>query len=359
MRYARKILGGCGVAAAGVVLLLSAGGVTGGDQVPVLRSDESPSSRCDRRDLRPELRLRPAQIDSIGRTFSAHNLEMVELADSLLRAGRFGPPDDSGSQERARLFLQLRAWSAMKYLADIAENPRGVAWLEGKGMMRAFREEYRNSAVYPLRFIQRAWVGDGGFCLIYNVPEGYDETQEVGDMRVRIHREVAKLPGGRKRPVLSREYVESEESKVEILFEDQFSGRISSERVIDRGDTLEVITLSDLDGIYVRKAGIHRLTALAVWANAVEGLEEPEHPRIGACAYFPSIKFSLPWFLPDLGLADLRGFSFPPPILASELFSDPAWRFPAWLEARSSGQFKDWNSVGPRPEIIELRFPDL
>ena len=330
------------------------------EYVPSLERHEPASRLCVRDDLPMGIRLDGAAVDSIGRAFSRHNTEVVQRADSLYRAGYFGRIGEDESKTRAINFVQLRCWNAMHYLANLSTDTRGVSWVDDPDELPGFSDRYRNLAIYPLRFIQRARIGAQAFCAQYDIPKDFDERIPYGEDRVRLRHQRKDLPGLGKVDMVSREHKPEPGKTLELLFStEDFSGDVLVERIVDRGDTLNLVSLANIEGLYVHKSGLHKLTAIVVWWNHVEGLQEPANVRIGGCAYFPSIKFSLPSFLPDLGLADLRDFAFPPPIFAGELFRNPQTVFPSWLETHSNGQFRGWESFGPRPELVEHRFPDL
>lgn len=328
--------------------------------VPNLGPHDPAALLCERDDLPAGLILDGAAVDSIGRSFSRHNSRVVGLADSLYRAGRFGTIGEQATRERAMIFLQLRAWNAMHYLANLSTDERGVGHITDPDELAAYTDQYRNLAIYPLRFIEEARIGARAFCVRYNIPKGFDRHIPYGDETVRLRHERAKVPEVGRVDVICREHSPEPGKTLDLLFStENFSGDVLVERIVDRGDTLNLVTLANIEGLWVRKSGLHRMTALTVWWNDVDGLRDPANVRIGGCAYFPEIKFALPSFLPDLDLADLRDFAFPPPIFATELFRNPQFVFPAWIETFANGQFRGWQSHGPRPRLVEQRFPDM
>jgi hypothetical protein len=129
--------------------------------------------------------------------------------------------------------------------------------------------------------------------------------------------------------------------------------------MVDRRDTLKVLTVYDIRGMYANKAGVHRLSALITWLSPVTGDHIVEQPRLGACAYFPQLKVKLPWLLPDIGFQDHRELAFPFPLMPDTWFSHPEVYFPPWFPANTSGEMLDWGGIGPRPGIIDTLFPDL
>jgi hypothetical protein len=75
-------------------------------------------------------------------------------------------------------------------------------------------------------------------------------------------------------------------------------------------------------------------------------------------AYFPEIHFSLPWFLPDFGLDDLRDFDLPQPLWLRTYHQK--MRIPEWLDVSDPDRtIKEWKAEGPRPAVLDRMFPDL
>jgi hypothetical protein len=111
--------------------------------------------------------------------------------------------------------------------------------------------------------------------------------------------------------------------------------------------------------MYARRAGIHAIGAIVMWKNILRGTELPAIPRIGAIAYLPNLELRLPFFLPDIGFDDHRDFGYPMPLMRTECFRDPAAHFPAWFETNEAGAVYHWSGIGPRPTVIDERFPDL
>lgn len=325
--------------------------------IPEIRRDVPPDLLCDRDDLPVLIELTRAGIDSIGRSFSRYNYELISRADSLLLAGYFGPPRSNDAIGGADRYAQIRAWNAMYTISNLTDLRSGVALMEGDGNFLPFIEGYHNAAMYPLRHVDVARVGEGSFCLRYDIPADYDELFQLGTQKIRVRTLEMKNPEGQKVKVLSREWATGDGSKLELLFERNYTGRVRRETIVDRGDRLDLVVFYDLRGLYVRKHGTHKLSAMAVWRNAVEGDEVPKNIRVGATAYFPSIDIDLPWFLPDVGLQDLRDFAYPPPLIATSLLEEPG-RLPDWMDFDRAGRFLRWDSVGPRPEVLDERFPD-
>jgi hypothetical protein len=325
--------------------------------LPELRRDFPPEDLCDRTDLPVLIELTRAGIDSIGRSFSRHNHGLIVRADSLLRAGYFGETGSGDAVVEAKRYLQLRSWNAMYTISNLTDLRGGVARMEGSGHFNPLIEAYSNGAMYPLRHVEVGAVGEGSFCLRYKIPDEYDEVFLLGSQKIRVRTHETKDADGRRVRVLSREWATGDGGKLELLFESSYTGRVHRETIVDRGDRLDLVVFYDIEGLYVRKHGTHKLSAMAIWRNALEGDEIPAHPRVGAAAYFPSIDIDLPWFLPDVGLQDLRDFAYPPPLLASSFLKNPG-SLPTWIEIDDTGRFRRWESLGPRPEVLDERFPD-
>ena len=321
------------------------------------RRDFPPELLCDRDDLPVLVGLTRAGVDSIGRSFSRHNYELIARADSLLLSGYFGDPRSNDAIVVARHFVQLRSWNAMYTISNLTELRGGIARMEGAGHFLPFIEGYYNAAMYPLRHVEVAQAGEGAFCLRYRIPGDYDEVFALGSQRVRVRTHETKNQEGKKVRVLSREWAMGDGNKLELLFERNYTGRVHRETIVDRGDRLDLVVFYDLEGLYVRKHGTHKLSAIAIWRSALEADEVPKNPRVGAAAYFPEIDIDLPWFLPDVGLQDLRDFAYPPPLIATALL-EAAGLLPDWLGADDAGQFRGWDSLGPRPAVLDERFPD-
>jgi hypothetical protein len=334
-----------------------------GDEVPFLRGaadrdfQAAPETLCD--DPAPVrwVEINPATLDSINLAYSRYNQWVVARADSFLQAGDYGDPHSDEARVRARLYVQLHSRNAMETIFHLATGP-GLAWLDHSEDFEDLLASYANIAMYPLRQIARARVGRGAFCMRYDIPARYDQVVPLGDTTIRLRSDRLRLQAGAVVPIWSREWLAGDGDKLELLYEEGFTGRVSKEVIVDEGDEIELTTFSDLCGVYVRRHGVHRLNAMVFWRNRANGDDLPEHPRIGAAAYFPNITIELPVFLPDLGLDDLREFPYPPPILESELFVSPETSFPSWLRGNRRGEFEDWRSWGPRPSLLDARFPD-
>lgn len=326
---------------------------------PDLEAVESACRLCDEDHGYPVRRLHEADVDSIGRALWSHNHHVFLRADSLFEAGFFGSPDQEEARKKARDYFQLRAKNALDYLLEMSLQPKTVFISDETAMRRPFGEFYSSTAVYPLRLLKRGVVGPGGFCMEYTIPRKYKDTVLSGGLPVKLEDDWVETHEGERLHVLALEHRSSIHSKIKLLYEDHFCGRVRRETVNDRGDTLDLMIIEDLRGLYAQKAGVHRMEAIVYWKSLVEGDEVPAAPRMGSYVYFPKIHIDLPIFLPNLGLDDLRIFSIPQPIIHIASFVQWQDRSPRWIELMPAIGVSPWEPKGPIPEIVLQRFPDL
>ncbi len=302
--------------------------------------------------------LTAASVESIGALYARRNLAAMKHAQDAYGLGDGGHPSPR-AVEGASLLFQLNAWDGIRLVAELALPHERILVVGDDDAVSPLREDYANVAVYPLRFVERAVLGRGFFCLRYRIPSLYEERIRMGPTRLRTAVEEVRLPKKGTQRIFLREFALSDRDKIEMLFEEFLCGKAHSMRLEDRGDSLELVMLYDLQGIYVRKAAHSKLGALAVWRSIPSSGRLTSEPRLGACAYFPRLTFSLPSFLPDLGLDDLRDFAYPQPVAPKVWFSFPERYLPTWLQSTPAGTFTRWKSLGPRPLIFSELFPDL
>lgn len=310
-----------------------------------------PCLLCEDEGLAVTRWLGASEADSLGRALVERNAEALSIAPAL--ASAVGASQDP---ELVRLAFQLTAVDGLALVVELATMP-GYLRTRGDDPLGPLRDGYENVAVYPLRFVRRATIGEGSFCLEYQVPSHFHESLRSGRLKLRMSTQWMTLPGGGRELVLVRDYPLGDDDTVEMIFRQRVCGKATALSVVDRGDSLQVFMVHDLEGIYVRKFGTHRLGALAMWRSV--GSQRLRKPRVGACAYFPRLKLSLPSFLPDLGLEDLREFGYPQPIMPRTWAMYPDQHLPAWLALTPTGAVAGWKSLGPRPAILESLLPDL
>lgn len=327
-----------------------------------------PCALCD--DVAPADAPRPeAEMDAVGRRFADANAALFAATDSLYRAGHFGAPATDAARAAARAHFRLRCRTGLDYTVDLGKAGAGaldttatagasapLLIVDETSLLEPFGHRYAGMTVYPLRFLARGVAGRDGFCVDYVFPEGADETSWMGGDRARV-REVRLERDGRSTRALDVRLVSPMHKSLHLAYEPRCCGRVRRETIVDRGDTLELLTIDAITGMYARKAGTHRLEAIVLWRSVTTGVRDPEHPRLGACAYLPRIQLALPLFMPDIGLQDLRDFDVPQPILPTAWVR--AGRKVDWLELPAGGFFRPWDAIGPRPEPLARRYPDL
>lgn len=323
---------------------------------------DRPYSSCRYCELDGELpsrRLLESDVDSIGREISRRNHEVFLQADSLYRAGHFGPTDARESRRKARNHFQLRAETALDHIGRLASQPDSCFVTDQHAMLGPFGQSYSSTAVYPLRFLSRGVVGGGGFCMEYAIPQGHRGEVLQGGIPLKISDDTVKAPGGDRIQVLSLELRSDLHSTIDLLYESRFCGLVLRETIIDRGDTLDLLIIDQIQGLYVQRAGVHRMQAILSWRNRVDGDRDPDNPRIGAYVYLPAIRIELPLFLPSLGLHDLRMFSLPQPIMRIDETGQWVEQDAKWINLMPGFGFTPWEPYGPIPDVIIERYPDL
>ncbi len=343
---------------AGLLLAAPARAADSGGRRVTLHGHHAACVACTPDSSAPAVPLSEAGVDSIGRAMSFRNARAFLRTDSLYRAGVFGDPGTDDARKKALIHFQLRSETGFDYTADLGTKAR-LYQVDERSFEVPFGHEYMNSTVYPLKFLERGLAGYGRFCMQYQMPASFDEMCWIGGIQCRMRDESIEVAGGQVIPALIVSVEMEDVSSVDMIYESTYCGRITEGRIVDRGDTLDFCTISDLDGMYVRKFGLHKLGALIAWRSHVEGDRDPEHPRIGSCAYFPHIKLVLPGFLPSISLDNLRDFDVPQPVLPVEWFQQQGKQDWDWIKVDvPDGLFVSWKAWGKRPGVVEERFPN-
>jgi hypothetical protein len=291
-----------------------------------------------------------------GDRVAAQNRQAVARIDSLLRAGYFGPVDRESSRMEAERALKLVLRTAFDYIAELAQDDVLFETSEEE-LLRPLADGFLNVGVYPVRTLARARIGCGRYCMEFALDGLSPGAIEQGGGLERLF--LGNLDvGSESVPTLRVDFGVEGQGEIELFYLPRCCGNVSRFEVVDRGDTLDLVVLRELEGSYVRKAGVHAMRGVAFWRGRLpQGRWDPHGMRVGSVAYFPEIKFRLPLFLPDLGLEDLRGFDLPQPFWSSSDIRDR--RLPSWIQVSPGGTLKLWTGEGPRPEILEGIFPDL
>jgi hypothetical protein len=289
------------------------------------------------------------RVDSLCRSLADFNRREITRLDSLYCAGRFGAPGTDPAMRAARAAFRVVARNSFDYIAEIADDDSRVRETDGRELVRPFDVSYVNMGAFPVTALRRALVGRGRFRMEYDLKPGLSAVEEtMVDSPTRIR--VEKADDGRLR--LCMGYPSGANGTLEMLFDPIYRGEVERRTVVDRGDTLDLVVVRNIEGSAVRKWGLHRMGGLAAWRS------RPGAPvRVGAAAYFPRMHLRLPLFLPDLGLDDLREFHVPRPIWDRAFVHER--RAPAWLGLDPTGAIDDWESEGETPRVLDEIFPDL
>ena len=367
LRVAATVLAGC------LAVRLSTAGTdapTGGarrDPVPPARTALGPSTQASdqtsgcalwQEDLRaPIVPLTAEMTDSLGRAFSGFNQMLLARLDSLLRAGTYGPAASREARSSVHLLARMLAVNSLHYMVRFATDPEHVYEASEATLRDAFRR-YADPGLYPIARMRRGRMGLGHICVQYDVSTDLDSTVSVGGQTFRIRVEQTPLPSGPQR-VLILELPTILFSVVELIIAEHWTSQVEFVRSKGPPAPYDLYLFHDIDGMYIRKWGTHKPTALMFWCTPrdVNRTQLPRTPLVGNCIYVPRLALELPAFLPDLGFDDLRKVDLPGPILSLTYIQER--RYPDWMQHAEPRGFKDWDSYGPIPPDLRLRFPDL
>lgn len=303
-------------------------------------------------------RLDERSVERIGIRLHEENVRLLARIDSLYHRGYFGAKGSSEARREARECFGMLSMNSMDYIADLSISQGEIFETDARALSRPFFQTFSHPGVYPVQGLVRARMGAGGFCMRYDLDYPFSSERIPGLRDAQMEAINVDVDGAKTR-LLRLRYPSSIHSTIDLLFREEYCGRVERMTILDRGDTLDVIVIRDIQGSYVGKGGTHRVQALVTWRGRMpHGPWKPGRSRFGAVAYFPDIHFSLPWFLPDLGLEDLREFDYPQPLLKRQGLD--AFAVPEWLELRRPEMsFEDWTAHGARPALLERMFPDL
>ncbi len=284
------------------------------------------------------------------------NLDLVLRTDAKLQAGEFGDPSSAKAQAQARRYLKFHALSAMDFIGYLGTQ-EATLWETNEAEIASLFSSYVNPGMYPIWGLDRCLLGGGAFCMEFDVHGTRGGKRIMGGRTVKLAAtEVTGAAGAI--PAWDIEMPIAGGDKARFLFCQRYSGKVRTEVVKEDGQSIMVLVLEDLDGFYIRKKGTHKCGAIILWRSVIEDETwPPASPRLGAAAYFPALKLELPWFLPDVNLADLRTFTAFQPIFS--LASCQQQDFPDWVNISPEGIFENWESEGGMPNVLHDWFPDL
>jgi hypothetical protein len=304
----------------------------------------------------PVIQMTPADADSLGRLYSTFNATLLARLDSLLSAGAWGDPASRGARRKAHLLSRMMAVNSLHYMTTFATDPDRI-WEASEATLRDAFQRYSDPGVYPIARMMRGRMGMGHICVKYDVSTDLDSTTNVGGMDLRIRVEETEFRGERKR-MLILEFPTILFSVVEILIAEHFTCRAEFSHSQGPPAPYDLYVFHSMDGMYVRKWGVHQPSAMMFWSTPrdVGRTQLPPTPLVGSSVYVPRVRLELPSFLPDFGFDDLRLVDLPQPILALAYLEGNL--YPKWVRRAKPRGLKSWESYGPIPPDLRVRFPD-
>jgi hypothetical protein len=302
------------------------------------------------------VQLTPADTDSLGRVYATFNATLLARMDSLRAAGAWGDPDSREARRRAHLLSRMMAVNSLHYMIAFATDPERI-WEASEAALREAFQRYSDPGVYPIARMKRGRMGLGRICVLYDVSTDLDSTTNVGGMDLRIRVEETEFEGAQRR-MLILEFPTILFSVVEILIGEHFTCRAEFSQSPGPPAPYDLYLFHSMDGMYVRKWGVHHPSAMMFWSTPrdVRRTELPSTPLVGSGVYVPNVRLELPSFLPDFGFEDLRLVDLPQPILSLAYLQEK--RYPGWIRRSKPRGLKNWESYGPIPPDLRIRFPD-
>ena len=294
-------------------------------------------------------------MESVATHISQYNLRLISRTDSLYNAGYFGAIDSDLTIQEAARYIKYLSLSSIDFISYLSAQS-DVIWETNEREMAGFYHQFVNPGIYPIWGLTRARMGGGAFCLEFDIDSSLKEKRMLGLRQVKL--ESYTVDAGFVDPVNAwpLEMPTLEHGTTRYLFCDRYSSRVRRSIVEENGVALEVLVLDTIEGLYVEKRGLHKCTGMVFWRSLIsEELWPPEASHLGAAAYFPGLKLTIP-FLPDIGLYDLREFSAFQPLLSVETCQSD--NLPDWLGLTDVGLIEGWGNEGAIPEVIKSLFPD-
>lgn len=303
----------------------------------------------------PVVRLTTAWLDSVARAHASFNANQLARIDSLFRAGRFGPCDDRGAQGTAHLLARLRTINAYPDLVRLACDSTRV-YEADEATLRELYARYSDVNLLIDVHLERARLGLGRVCMRYRLDEKGAGVSDHGGKQLRWRIRDVRIDERRRR-VLDLIFPMGED-EVDLLIASHHSFAVEYRQRDGPPAPYEWFLVRDIEGIWVRKLGIHRPTAYMYWvspAGHAAIMDLPSIPLAGVRIYFPGLKLRLP-LLPDINVDDLREEALPMPILDLDYIRQH--REPSWLDVDALLGFRDWRGHGALPAEIRREFPD-
>ncbi len=323
---------------------------------PHARFDDDTPRPCPLCRLGPQVRivrLRACDVDSVGQTLADGNERELARVDSLYRAAHFGTPGSSAARHAAHLLARLATRNAYSYVAAFATDTTCVREADEAALAGAFAR-FSDPGLYPITRLRRARMGFGHLCLTYDLRHDLDTLVAMGGKRVRVRIRDFQIDGQRRR-MLSMLLPTGLDDVVEVLMPEHYSCKLDRIQAAGPPAPYEAIVLHDMNGLLLRKWGVHEPRAILFWTSPCgpEGDVSPEVALTGVRIYMPHLRLKVP-FLPDVGFDDLREIDLPQPIVRLSYLRGA---HPEWLVAKPAG-FVGWCGHGPVPDELRGQFPD-
>jgi len=309
----------------------------------------------------PVVHLSAAAIDSVGAAMSVRNLALAWAVDEEYRKGRYGRPGEDSSRDEALAAYVFHAETAFDFFLQLALQEDVIYTTTEDDLKAAFTERFRNPGLYPIVNLKECRAGFGRFCMEFEVDDDTEREITVTGEKMRAWTEEEEIEGRRER-VVNIDMKTMSHDRVHLVYRRFASGTVHQVEVHEAGHPVQVATMEDVSGQFVRKWGLHRPEAVVLWKSLPDSTLSPPPPGqryLGSAIYFPGLQLELPWFLPDLGFDDLRRFDFPQPLLTMEDVLEIRHRKLDWLRVQDNLRFEaDWKGEGDVPEFVRWRFPD-
>ena len=298
-----------------------------------------------------------ADARAIGAAYSDSNIVRLAFLDSLLSAGRFGPPESGRARRQAHLLARLLTLNSYSYMIRYGTDPAQV-WQADETTLRPAFDSFSDPGIVPLARLTQARMGLGHMCARYDLSEKVRSETTIGDLHLKVRIDDVSIEGRQVRALIM-DLPTSLNDVVEVWMTEHVSMDVALLHSNGPPAPYEAFVVERMRGLWVHKAGLHRPEAFVFWVTPrdLRHTRVPQQPLVGARIYVPRLRLRLPSILPDIGFEDLREVDLPQPILALEYLH--AKRAPQWLRPAHSRGFEGWEGVGPLPDSLRARFPDL
>jgi len=306
----------------------------------------------------PVVPLSAAWLDSLAQAHASFNDHQIARIDSLLANGHFGSPKKYTSQKQANLLARLTTVNAYHDLIRLATDSTKV-YEANEATLTDLYTHYSDVILFSAIRLQSIRFGLGRVCMRYTIGEDAEGEEIYGGRTLRWRVKETTVQG-QKRRLLHLDLPSSTDDIVKVMLAPHHSFEVQYSRIDGPPAPYEWFLVYNIQGVWLRKHGIHRPTAYMFWVNLMDTDAEfpadlPATPLVGVRVYIPGLRLRLP-LLPDVGFDDLREIELPMPILSMQYLKDSSQ--PSWLGKTKTG-FMNWRGVGPVPTEIRQRFPDL